>query len=380
MKPLAPVLDHIDPDRLLKLLWDAVAEYSPTYNEGPALDVFIAALTEANLAFERDVVGDPEDERFNLWIQLGPDPVELVWVGHVDTVVRQDRGEIGPERDGDQLYGLGSADMKSGCAAAVEGLIALKEAGVALQRGVAVALVVGEEEYGDGAEALLPRLKDRPLVVIGEPTGLRLCNEHFGYLEMRWTTGGTQVHAALPQTGDNAIHAMLSWLQRAIEITASPDNDHVRVNPRQILGGSPMFIVPAECEATVDFHVRPGGGLEPPQALTEAAAAVAAEAHPGCTFRHEDLFWAPGFRLEADDARIAQLRNAFELAGVELRDDAFPSHSDGSLLFHAGCPTVICGPGRLEVAHTHDEHVSIQQTVDAARLYAAMFALTAAAR
>jgi acetylornithine deacetylase/succinyl-diaminopimelate desuccinylase-like protein len=36
-------------------------------------------------------------------------------------------------------------------------------------------------------------------------------------------------------------------------------------------------------------------------------------------------------------------------------------------------PTVVVGPGRLEVAHTPDEHVELRQVELAAELYAQMF-------
>jgi acetylornithine deacetylase/succinyl-diaminopimelate desuccinylase-like protein len=38
--------------------------------------------------------------------------------------------------------------------------------------------------------------------------------------------------------------------------------------------------------------------------------------------------------------------------------------------------TVLCGPGALEVAHTRHEHVSIDEVVRAARLYAAIICET----
>ncbi len=362
-------LPAVQPTRLFALLQEAVACYSPSYHEAPATEVFARALTRAGLRVERHPVAPGRE---NLWVSLGPEPAELVWVGHVDTVVRQDRSEIGPRIQGDLLYGLGAADMKSGCAAAVEAFIALAEHNPHPARGVALALVVGEEEYGDGAEALLARLHE-PLIVIGEPTDLRLCADHYGYLELRLLTGGTQVHAALPHHGDNAIHAMLSWLQSSIEVAEDPDMKGLRANPRQISGGGAMFIVPARCEATLDLHIPPGEGALMGHRAVALARERAAALHGGCSFQAEELFWAQGFKTPLDDPRLRPALDGFARLGLDPRLDAFPSHSDASLLHSAGCATVVCGPGRLEVAHTHDEHVSLSQTLQAAQLYAAMF-------
>ena len=43
-----------------------------------------------------------------------------MWVGHVDTVPLIDEEDQRMHVEGDILHGLGSADMKSGCAAIVE--------------------------------------------------------------------------------------------------------------------------------------------------------------------------------------------------------------------------------------------------------------------
>jgi acetylornithine deacetylase len=50
----------------------------------------------------------------------------------------------------------------------------------------------------------------------------------------------------------------------------------------------------------------------------------------------------------------------------------FPSHSDASLLHRHGTVAVVCGPGKLEVAHTPQESVSLVDTARAAQIYAAV--------
>jgi acetylornithine deacetylase len=69
---------------------------------------------------------------------------------------------------------------------------------------------------------------------------------------------------------------------------------------------------------------------------------------------------------------LLPLHRAFDVTGTPWEPAAFRSHSDGSLFHLKGSLPVICGPGRLEVAHTRHEHVSLQETQQAARLYAAM--------
>jgi acetylornithine deacetylase len=99
---------------------------------------------------------------------------------------------------------------------------------------------------------------------------------------------------------------------------------------------------------------------------------MALTTHPGCSLDSENLYWAPGYNNAPEDPLLVPLHRAFEDAGLEWSPTAFRSHSDGNLFYQKNSVPVICGPGRLEVAHTRAEHVSLQETRQAARLYAAM--------
>ncbi|GMV43799.1 MAG: peptidase M20 [Myxococcales bacterium] len=369
---LAAVLAHIDRTRLEELVVEAVECYSPSFSEGPATDVFAGALDSARVPYHRQSVPGPwdDEDRANLVVELGPDPPALLWLGHVDTVPLQRYESVAVRRDGDLLWGLGAADMKGGCAAILEALAAVRASGVRLRRGLRVGLVVGEEEYGDGAQALLSTVS-APLAIIGEPTGLVACTSHYGYLEHRLECRGARAHAALPEVGASAIHAMLAWMLRSLDAAAA-GGDELAVNPRQIQGGDGQFVVADRCEAMLDVHVRPGRGPDAVAELIASARDAVQADHPGCTMDSEAVYWAPGYEIERDDQRLAPLRRAFAQAGLPWDPSPFRSHSDAAQLFQRGVCPVVCGPGKLEVAHVSGEHVSMDEVLNAARLYAAM--------
>ena len=373
-KPLNEILALIDNDQLITLLTDAVEQYSPSYAEEPAMQIYAARLNECGVRYMRQPLppgsGPAGDTRANLIIELGPQPSALMWVGHVDTVPLIDEEEQRIHREGDILHGLGTADMKSGCAAIVEAVIAVVRSGVELKRGLTVALVVGEEEYGDGSEALL-EWRTAPLTVIGEPTGLSPCVDHYGYYECRLTAQGARAHAALPEIGASAIHAMLSWMLQIME-SGGEASHGMTINPREIRGGAGLFMVAQECEAAIDIHVPPGVDHTVIDALIERAREQAQATHPRCELKFENLYWATGYANAEDDPLLGPVREAYQATGLDWSPSAFRSHSDGSLFHQKGSIPVICGPGHLEVAHTRHEHVSLQETRDAASLYAAM--------
>ena len=235
--------------------------------------------------------GPSGEPRANLVLQLGPEPPGLLLVGHVDTI---QAGELSTRFtwariDGDVLRGLGSADMKSGCAAMVEAALAVAAAGVPMRRGLAVALVVGEEEYGDGSLAL-PAGIHAPICVIGEPTSLQPCTRHVGYLESRLQTHWLRTHAALA-SGSSAIHAMLSWMLLILDdLQRTYPGDDVSANPRMIRGGDNLFVVAEHCEALLDLHWHPGLDAQVLIARIAAAQAAAQLTHPACRFTAESLF------------------------------------------------------------------------------------------
>lgn len=373
---LQDILAQIDEDEVVALLTDAVAQYSPSYAEEPAMEVFAARLAQAGISYLRQPVETPGgtkgDGRANLIVQVGPTPPALMWVGHVDTVPMIDEEEQALRQEGDILHGLGTADMKSGCAAIIEALIALVVSGVEFKRGLCVALVVGEEEYGDGSEALL-REYTAPLVVIGEPTGLTPCISHYSYYECRLRARGTRAHAALPEVGASAIHAMLEWMQQLLQV--GRDADFARklfINPREIRGGADQFVVAEECEAAIDVHVPPGIDKAEIDAIIDEARTQALATHISCRLDYENVFWGPGYANAADHPVLVPLSESYQQLGLDWSPVAFRSHSDGSLFHQSGAVPVICGPGRLEVAHTRGEHVSLAEVKQAVRLYTTM--------
>lgn len=370
----ATVAERISDERMTALLVEAVEQYSPSYAEEPAMQVFAAALDAAGIPHLRQPVPDRAsgDQHGNLIVELGPRPAAMLWVGHVDTVPVIAEEEPATEREGDLLWGLGTADMKSGCAAIVEALTALRESGAVLKRGLDVALVVGEEEYGDGSAALAERTS-APLTVIGEPTGLVPCLDHYGYYEYRLAARGRRVHAALPELGASAIHAMLTWLTAIFEQAWTPPHgDDLAINPRELRGGGDLFVVAEDCEALIDVHARPGIETAAIEALIQAALDSVSKRHPGCVFDFEQLYGSAGYAADPADPRFSPVARAFEGAGIGWAPAPFRSHSDGPIFHRLGSATVVCGPGQLEVAHTRAEHVSLAQTAQAARLYAAM--------
>lgn len=353
----------INPPRLKRLLENMIDIYSPSGKENELCEFLAAYLHEHGLPVTLREVGE---SRRNIEVVFSDSPPDIAFLGHIDTVPAFDidRYEFS-EADG-IVHGLGSADMKSGCAALVEAFIATLEDGRTPEN-AGLFLVVGEEETGDGTAALL-EARSFPWAVVAEPTELIPCLAHYGYLEMLVRAFGTRRHASMAGKHYNAIMSMLRTLLRLGEFVESRHPTSI-LNIRDIHSSEAGFAVPGSCEAGIDLHIPPES---PPEDIAEEMSALVKDALSGdnvTRYEAEFTFMARGYRLE-DRGRLPRwLAEVYADLARAWRPGAFQSHSDANLLHADGCKPVILGPGQLSKAHTRDECVALNQVEEAAAIY-----------
>ncbi|HEY6007993.1 MAG TPA: M20/M25/M40 family metallo-hydrolase [Geobacteraceae bacterium] len=367
---LESVWQAIKPDRLRKTFLDLLDIYSPSGKEEDIQLYLEGYLAEAGFTAERLAV---DDDRYNLRVTMGTTEPQLYLVGHVDTVPAWDLEALGSQEEDGVIRGLGSADMKGGCAAMVEAWLALSETLTQAELPpVGLLLVVGEEENGDGSAAFLESCRP-PWVVIGEPTGLAACFAHYGYLEAGFVTRGHRIHSSLPELGHNAVESMLRvLLHLGNDPLFNRETSEIVYSIRELSSSRAGFVVPDRCEAWIDLHLPPDMD---PAALQEAIRRISAAADrfiPGLDLQVTFDFASRGYNLATDNRLTQVLRGTYPRLGLDLRLDAFRSHSDGNLFFAAGAKPLILGPGSLETAHTPNEQVILDELSAAARIYAAL--------
>jgi acetylornithine deacetylase len=369
-KKIEKVLGAINPERLRKTLFDMIDIYSPSGKEEDIQLYLEELLKGADFAVQRQ---DVEEDRYNLLVTMGQEEPRLYMVGHVDTVGAWDLDHFGPLESDGVIRGLGSADMKGGCAAMVEAWLAISEA---LYPGelppVGLLLVVGEEESGDGSSAFLDACRP-PWVVIGEPTGLTACFAHYGYLEADFVTRGRRSHSSMPELGHNAVESMLRvLLLLGNDPYFSREKSEIVYSIREMSSSREGFVVPDRCETWIDLHLPPD---RDPIAVQKKILQIVSAAHgmiPDLDMKVDFYYESSGYNLGTDNLLAGILPKVFGSLGLPLRLDAFRSHSDGNLFFASGTKPLILGPGSLETAHTPEEQVVFGEVLSAARIYAAL--------
>jgi len=122
----------------------------------------------------------------------------------------------------------------------------------------------------------------------------------------------------------------------------------------------------------VDVHWAPGIDRQTVLEAIERARRAASVGHPQCRLASAVTFSSMGYENPAGDPRLAPFWRACDEAGIRTAPAVFRSHSDAALFQRAGALAVVCGPGRLEMAHSPEEWVSLAQVEKAARFYAAL--------
>lgn len=315
----------------------------------------------------------------------------LVLCGHTDVVPPGDLDRW-PDRDPYALRvadgvaaGRGTCDMKGGVVAFLGALDALRTAGVELARPVAVHSVIGEEDGGVGAFATLQRGHRGEACVIGEPSLDTIVAANGGSLTFRLEIPGQGTHGSTRYRGVNALDKLAELLPvlRGLEASRNTDPDplvkHLEIPFPLSVGmarvGDWASTVPDLAVAEGRYGVRLGESVDDAKAEFTAAVAEACAADPWLAEHPVRVSWPGGMfasgRFQEGHPLLEQTRDAIVDAGrPEPEAVGAPYGTDLRQYAGAGIPTLQHGPGDVQYAHAHDEHVAIDDLERCARTYA----------
>ncbi len=318
---------------------------SPSLGEGALADVVEARLAAVPwLTVDR--VGDNVVAR----TQLGRSQ-RVILAGHLDTVPAN--GNERARIDGDTLWGLGSADMKSGLAVFLELATSVPEPVVDVTYVFYVAEEIAAEHSG-----LLQLLEHRPdlleadAAILGEPTDGAVEAGCQGTVRLVLTLAGARAHTARPWMGRNAIHRVGRVLARidayeAREPVIDGCTYREAIQAVAIEGGVAGNVVPDRATLTVNLRIAPDRTLD--EGIDAFRTLVDDLIEDGDGFEITDSA-AP-----AAPALTHPLLAGLVDTGLEVR--AKLGWTDVARFAAAGIPALNFGPGDATVAHTADEHV-----------------------
>jgi len=353
----------------------SVSSVNPALDEGNLAVIELLANWLDDTGFDIEIMRLPgEPAKANLIATLGRGSGGLVLAGHTDTVP-YDEGKWchDPFRltsTGQKLYGLGTSDMKSFMALALEAVRELQADH--LQEPLILLATADEETSMSGARALVEH--NRPQArhaLIGEPTGLRPVRMHKGILMEAIRLTGQSGHSSDPALGNSALEAMhivlgdlIKW---RMELQGRYHSPFFAVpvptlNLGHIHGGDNPNRICASCDLHIDLRPLPGMDLqELRNELHNRVLGVLQDTGIETTF--ESLF--EGIPAMETPANASIVRLAEKLTGHTPEAVAFGT--EAPYLGQLGMETVILGPGDIAQAHQPDEFIRLDRlapTVD----------------
>ena len=332
------------------------------------------------LQVERQIVLPGRD---NVILTLaGADPTRaLLLECHMDTVPGWDGNPdpYVPRLIDGQLYGRGACDVKGTLAAMLLTLRAIVRGGRTPARSLILAAVVDEEHQARGVVHLTKNGPTAEAAIVGEPTGLAIAIAHKGCVRWRVATWGRSAHSSKAQLGVNAIDTMvmlLADLKVRAEGSVGRSNHPLVGRPSlsvcTIHGGVAVNVIPDHCEVEIDRRTIPGESLAGVIAEFESIVRDIAEKRRIDVTIEPPFVVDPALGTDPEAEIVVELARASTRVLGSARVIGVPFGTDGSKLSNAGIPTVVFGPGSIDVAHTIDEHVSIAEVARAVSILVAL--------
>jgi putative selenium metabolism hydrolase len=375
---------------LVKFMQDIIRIPSLSSEEGAVVD---------RIREEMQRIGYDEvtiDPMGNVLGRIGSGPRVIAFDGHVDIVdvgdpALWDRDPYSADIEDGILYGRGASDMKGGVAASVYAGALLKKRGIPDDVTFYATGTVQEEDC-DGLcwQYIINEGGLRPdLVVITEPTSLRIYRGHRGRMEMEVHTSGISCHGSAPERGDNAVYKMAG-------IIADIEKLNERLEPRDPLGKgtvtiseirstSPSLCAVADgCTIHLDRRLTIGETEEtsvaeilalPSVQAAEATVTVldyAVPSYTGLTYPTRKYYptWETAESEAPVQAAMTAYREAFD-AEPEIGHWTFSTNGVATAGMHQ-VPTIGFGPGHEHFAHAPNEQTEVEHLVRSAAFYSAL--------
>jgi len=360
------------------LLCDLIRRVSVTPNDAGCQELIIERLGAIGFECESMPFGDVS----NLWARRGSSGPLLCFAGHTDVVPSGPRDEWGsdpfsPTSKNGNLYGRGSADMKSGLAA----MVVAAERFVALypEHPGSLAFLITSDEEGparDGTlkvvEALSARGESIDWCVVGEPSSSRTLGDvvrigRRGSLTGKLVVRGTQGHVAYPQLADNPIRRFAPVLSALMDRNWDSGNEHFPPSSFEVVemesGAGAPNVIPGELRARFNFRYSTEWTH---QSLRKEVEAL---------FERFDIDYSLDWHLSGEPfltkpgRLVSAVRQAvLEATGQEPELSTGGGTSDGRFISPAGADVVELGVINQSI-HKIDEHVDLEDPPKLADLY-----------
>ncbi len=301
------------------------------------------------------------------------------------------RAPYGGEIDHGAMYGRATAVSKSDFSTFTFATRALESLGLPLHGGVELHFTYDEEFGGEmGPGWLLAQGLTKPDLMIAAGFSYEVVTAHNGCLQMEVTVQGEMAHAAIPDSGTDALQGAVHILNALhalnadyLQITSSVKGiTHPYLNVGQISGGTNTNVVPGKVVFKLDRRMIPEENpAEVEASIRQTIADAAASFNPPrggkqLQVQVRRLLLANAMKpLDGNKPLVDAIqKHGHTVFGEPIAAVGTPLYTDVRLYVERGIPGVIYGAGPRTVRESNakrsDEHVQLEDVRRATKVVA----------
>jgi len=351
----------------VRFLTNLLGIYSPSGKERDIANFIATEMKRMGFEVGVDAIG-------NVIGVVGDGSPVILLCGHMDTVA----GHMPLRVEEGKIYARGAVDAKGPLAAMImAALAASKEP--SFKGKILVASVVEEEATSKGVRHLITQGIKADYAIFGEPSGVENVTVGYkGQIQLKITVTTETSHASTPWVYDNALEkAYELWAQ--IRMHSSYPSLDPSVSPYKavtaclvrLVGGEATSVIPFEAEMNLDIRVPIQFSTSKVKEQLTKIIAKYQEANPKIVVKHQVMDTVEPFEVDKSSPLVhvlsASVRKVLGKPATLLHKTGT---GDMNILGKAmSLPIVTYGPGDGHLDHTVDEHIEIEEYLQAISVY-----------
>ena len=317
-----------------------------------------------------------EKNQFNLYAKIGPNVNGgIIFSGHTDVVPtdgqkwKSDPFKLVKKKN--KYFGRGACDMKGFIATLLSLIPEIKIEN--LKKPIHLIFSYDEEIGCVGIQKIIPflkKIKPKPqFCIVGEPTEMKLINQHKGKKNFVTEFNGIESHSSLIDNGVNSIMYCMQFIEflKKLQVKLKTEKSaqfsppHSTINIGVINGGVAVNIVPNFC--SLEFEIRDTPNLKTDKIIVTIESFLnnlekqMKKKNNKCFINFKQTNDFPPLKTEPEKKIISFVLNKLESNSIE----SVSFGTEAGVFDKLGFETIVCGPGSIKQAHKADEFIEHKQ-------------------
>jgi acetylornithine deacetylase/succinyl-diaminopimelate desuccinylase family protein len=292
---------------------------------------------------------------------------------------------FGGEVENGKLYGRASAVSKCDMSTYTFAVRALESLGLKLNGGVELIFTYDEEFGGElGPGWLLEKGLTQPDLLLAAGFSYQVVTAHNGCLQMEVTVHGKMSHAAIPESGIDALQGAVAILNALYaqnlkykQVTSQVKGiTHPYLNVGLIEGGTNTNVIPGKVVFKLDRRMIPEENTAEVEADVRRVIAEAAATQPGISVDIKRMLMCEALKPLPGNAPLVEAlqKHGEAVFGEPIPTSGTPLYTDVRLFGAKGVPAAIYGAGPRTVLESNakraDEHIVLEDLRRATKVVA----------